>query len=87
MNQKQPGNTLISHPPASNNTHDLISEAANLVVDERISEARAKIIEADIRVLTEWFHLEAQKTTKVLAAYNIDRAKLLNPSLTVHFKT
>ena len=79
MNQKQPRNTLISHPSASNNTLDLMSEAASLVVDDRISEARAKIIEADIRCLTEWFHFEAQATTKVLASYNIDRAKLHKP--------
>lgn len=71
--------TLITHPPESTVTLDLMSEAADLFLDGRIQEAAAKIVEADIRSLREWFHYKGQPTTKVLRSHGIERSKLAKP--------
>ena len=79
MTQNPSRYTLITHPRESNVTLDLMSEAADLLLDRRVHEATAKIVQANIRSLREWFHYEAQKTTLVLRRHGIERSKLPKP--------
>jgi len=64
-------NTLIKHPPESDITLDLMSEAADLLVSDRLKDAAEKTLEADIQSLGDWFHFEAQASTKVLQQHGI----------------
>ena len=72
-------NSLIVHPPESNMTLDLMAEAADLLLAGRIEAARECMLKADIRSLGEWFHFEAQPTTKVLRRHGITRSDLPKP--------
>lgn len=67
--------TLISHPPESNITLDLMSEAADLLVAGRIAEATDKVVAADISSLRDWYHLEAQASTAILENFGIKPSK------------
>ena len=79
MNQKPCRNSLIEHPPESNTVLDLMSEAANLLIAERMDDALERIVQADIRSLREWFHYEAQPTTVALRRHGIARSALPRP--------
>ena len=68
--------SLIEHPAESNTTLDLLSEAADLLSVGRIIDAHARVLEADIGSLREWFHYEAQPTTLALRRHGIRRSEL-----------
>ena len=79
MNPEPCRYSLIEHPAESNTTLDRMSEATDLLVAERIDDARERILQADIRSLCEWFHFEAQPTTLALQRHGITRSALPKP--------
>ena len=52
--------SLIEHPPESNVILNLMSEAADLLVGGRITEAAQKVTDADFSSVREWYHYVAQ---------------------------
>ena len=77
--------SLIEHPAESNTTLDLMSVAADLLSVGRTIDAHARVLEADISSLCEWFHYEAQPTTLALRRHGIRRSELPKPHK--HLKT
>ena len=71
--------SLIEHPAESDIVLDLMSQAADLLLARRTHDALGRILQADIGSLGEWFHREAQATTKALARHGIARSALPNP--------
>ncbi len=72
MNQEPCRYSLISHPPESSVVLDLMSEAADLLVEGRITDAYEKIKQANSDSLRHWFHYKAQRSSDRLSEHGIE---------------
>ena len=69
----------MEHPAESNMVLDLMSEAVDMLLAGQMDEARERIMSADMRSLSEWYHYEAQSTTLALERHGITRSTLPKP--------